>query len=127
MNVQIIKQKDGGKLAVMPYEEFVRLRDQAELLEDLKALDRALKEQDETLPIEMVDRLLEGEHPIRVWRDHRGMTAAALATAVGVSKSAISQYENYAKTPTVATLAAMARALETDLDDLVPTRPPGAE
>ena len=74
--------------------------------------------------MEIVDRLLKGEHPVRVWRNYRKMTAAALASAIGVSKSAVSQYENRKKHPTVATLAAMARVLKVDLDDLVPAHPP---
>jgi hypothetical protein len=35
------------------------------------------------LPIELVKRLSAGEHPIRVWRAHRGMTREALASAAG--------------------------------------------
>ena len=33
----------------------------------------------ETVPIAVVDRLLAGESRLRVWREHRGMTAAKLA------------------------------------------------
>lgn len=33
----------------------------------------------EDVPMEMVNRLIAGEHPVRVWREHRGMTSAELA------------------------------------------------
>ena len=33
------------------------------------------------LPAELAWRILDGEHPVRVWREHRGLTREALAAA----------------------------------------------
>src|SRR5204862_151397 len=49
------------------------------------------------LPIELVRRLSAGEHPVRVWRAHRGLTREALAAAAGVAPSYLSEIENAAQ------------------------------
>ena len=44
------------------------------LLSDEELYDRAKAEEGESFPIEVADRLLAGENPIRVYRNHRRMT-----------------------------------------------------
>src|SRR3546814_9718952 len=66
----------------------------------------------------MVDRLLAGENPIRVWREHRGMSASQLAERAGLSQAYVSQLETGRRDGTVAALGALARALGLDIDDL---------
>jgi transcriptional regulator with XRE-family HTH domain len=63
---------------------------------------------------------VKGESPLRVWREHRGLTQQALADAAGVGKSYISQLEAGTKTGAIGTLRAIASALRVDLDDLEP-------
>ena len=59
--VQII-EKDGKRLfAVIPYDEYERLRDAAELAEDAELARKALERDEERFPIELVDRLLADE------------------------------------------------------------------
>jgi transcriptional regulator with XRE-family HTH domain len=55
---------------------------------------------------------------------HRGMTQQALSKSVGVAQGFISEIENGSKTGDVQTLAAVARALQISLDDLVISKPP---
>ena len=45
------------------------------------------------LPIELVRRLSAGEHPVRVWRAHRGLSREALAAAAGVAPSYLTEIE----------------------------------
>ena len=40
--------------------------------------------EEELVPAAVVDRLLAGESPVRVWREHRGITQSGLARASGV-------------------------------------------
>lgn len=47
----------------------------------------------ETYPNDLVERLLGGHNPLRVWREYRGMTTATLASAAGITPSAIPQVE----------------------------------
>ena len=75
---------------------------------------------EELIPAAVVDRLLAGEAPVRVWRGHRGMTQQALAAAAGLSKSYLSQIESGKKTGTLETLRRLARVLGVEVDDLAP-------
>jgi DNA-binding XRE family transcriptional regulator len=71
----------------------------------------------EALPHTIVVRLIAGENPVRVWREHRGPTIAALAAAAGLSQPFISQIETGKREPTVRSLVALARVPGVDLDD----------
>jgi DNA-binding Xre family transcriptional regulator len=73
----------------------------------------------EHIPAAVVDRLADGETPVRVWREHRGLSLRALAAKAGISAAMLSEIENGKKEGSVRTLAALARALGLDLDDLV--------
>lgn len=106
----------------IPREEYDRLRAAAEDLADLQAYDRAKNAMDvgdeELIPEVYVDRLLEGERPLRVFRDLRGLTQAALAEKAGVNRVTIAEIETGRKHGSVATLRRLADALGITLDDL---------
>jgi len=70
-------------------------------------------------PAELAKQRVAGEHPLRLWRRHRGLTLAALASKARVPVSYVSEIENRRKPGSVAALAKLARALGTALDDLV--------
>jgi hypothetical protein len=42
-------------------------------------VDEAMARDEEAIPYELVKQLLEGGNPIRLWRQHRGLTQAQLA------------------------------------------------
>ena len=71
------------------------------------------------LPDELVDRLLEGEHPLRLWRECRGLTMEALAEKTGTGQSYISDIETGKKAGSVAALKKLADALGVTIDDIV--------
>jgi DNA-binding XRE family transcriptional regulator len=89
---------------------------------DLRAHDRAMaaiaRGDEELVPESYAKRLIAGESPLRVWRDLRGLTQAALATASGVNRVQIANIESGAKTGSVATQRKLAEALGVSLDDL---------
>ena len=70
------------------------------------------------LPIELVRRLSAGEHPVRVWRAHRGLGRDALAAAAGIAPSYLTEIETRRKPGSFAALAKIAAALRISLDDL---------
>jgi DNA-binding XRE family transcriptional regulator len=72
------------------------------------------------LPVELVDRLVEGESPVRVWREHRRMTQGALAAAAGIAVSYLSEIESGKKPGSAVALRALAGALRVPMEDLVP-------
>ncbi len=86
---------------------------------DRQAAEDARTGRGDYLPGEAVNHLLDGESPIRIWRRHRGLTLEKLATGAGYSKSFLSQIETGKKTPSLATLRAIADVLDLNMDDLV--------
>ncbi len=89
------------------------------LLSDEELYDRADAEGGESFPAEVLDRLLAGQNPIRVYRVHRGMTQGALAAAAGIHPVYLSQIETGKRTGSARTLAAIAEALGVTVDDLI--------
>ncbi len=75
--------------------------------------------EDEVMPGDMVERLLAGEAPLKVWREHRGLKQTELAATTGVGQDVISKIENNKRTGDVATLKALAAGLGVLVDDLV--------
>jgi hypothetical protein len=73
---------------------------------------------EESVPATVVDRLIAGEHPVRVWRDHRGMTLEQLGAKANLSIGYLSEIEAGKKPGSIKALRALAGALDLDLDDL---------
>ena len=93
MSRQIINQ--GGKPAfvVIPIEEWRRIEATLEDRADAAAVRAFLKNPAETFPDSVVAAILDGAHPIRALREHRGRTQTELAKAVGTSSVYLSQIE----------------------------------
>jgi DNA-binding XRE family transcriptional regulator len=102
--------------------EVKALRERLEDVEDALRLGaaEARGRSPDALPAALVERLLKGESPVRIWREHRGMTASALAAAADVDAAYLSQIETGKKPGSVKALRALAGALHLDLDDLAP-------
>ncbi|MGH6792517.1 MAG: helix-turn-helix domain-containing protein [Methyloceanibacter sp.] len=74
----------------------------------------------EYVPVELAERIfVAGEHPVRVWREHRGRALGALAKEAGIAQSYLSEIENGRKRGSVRALAALAKALRVDIEDLL--------
>src|SRR5215475_3384549 len=66
-----------------------------------------------------VRRLVDGENPIRIWREKRGMTQRALAKTAGVAPSYLAEIEGNRKPGSADALSRLARALGVSTDDLL--------
>ena len=122
MSVQVIKKDGKPEWAVIPYQEYERLLRDAEMLQDIRAYDeakKAVEEGEEIVPSEVVYALLDGENPIRVWREYRGLTQRELAEVAEISVPYLSQLESGKRNGTTEVLSAIAKALDLDLDDVV--------
>lgn len=112
-----------NEMVTIPRKEYDRLRAAAEDLADLQSYDRAkaalVAGEDELIPAGYANRLLGGENPLRVYRDLRGMTQAALAEKARVNRVMVAEIETGRKQGSVATLRALAEALSVSLDDLI--------
>ncbi len=74
----------------------------------------------EEVPVELATRLLSGDNPVRVWREHRGLSLRELGRRAGVSPQLLSEIETGKKEGSLRTLRAIARELGVALDELVP-------
>lgn len=68
---------------------------------------------------EFAERILEGENPVRVWREYRGLSVKELAEKAEINSAYLSQIEGGAREGSVSTMKALAMAFNLDLDDLV--------
>lgn len=104
-------------------EEYDRLIEAEHDLDDLRAYDRAMAAiaagEDDLIPSEFAHRLLDGESPLRVWRELRGFTQTQLAEAAGVHRVMIADIEAGRKSGSVETVKRLASALGISMDDLV--------
>lgn len=122
-NVQFIVAPNGDRLVVLPEDVFERLREAAEMIEDIAAYDeverRLAAGEEEFVPSEMVDRILAGENRVRVWREHRGLSVSALAEKAGIAQPYLSQIETGKREGTLQTMKKIADALKITVDDLI--------
>jgi len=116
-----------GEVAILPRAEYERLKKLAdEALEDAgtaRLVARAKKEVAEgapLLPKETVDRLADGENPIRVLREFRGWTQVELVVAVGITQGYLSDLETNKRKGPLALHQRIARALGVPLELLAP-------
>lgn len=116
MSTQIIELDGKPAFAVVPMAQWTALLERLEALQDIADARSALEE--ETLPLEFVERRLAGESPLRLWRGHRGLTLQALAVRAGCTRQMLSMIEHGKASPSADLLARLAAALGCDMDDL---------
>jgi DNA-binding XRE family transcriptional regulator len=119
---QIIEKDGTPEWAVIPYAEYERICQLLEDIEDKAAIERHIRaltsQEREMVPSEIVNRLLEGENAIKVWREYRKLTQESLAHRTGIRKAYLSQLETGESEGSVKVLKAIATALNVDLDDI---------
>jgi DNA-binding XRE family transcriptional regulator len=123
MNLHILERDGRPAFVVLPIEEYERLIDALADAHDAITIEefhrRLLSGEEETLPIEIADRILAGENPVRVFRGYRGLTLQQLADSCGVTNSHISQIEKGKRSMSTGLLKRMAEALSTDIELLI--------
>ena len=122
MNVQIIEKDGKPEWAVIPYEEYRQLLEEAEMLEDIRDYDQAkatIADGEELIPSEVTYAILDGANPIKVWREYRGLTQQTVADKSGISKSYLSQLESGQRKGTTDVLISIATALAVTLEDVI--------
>jgi DNA-binding XRE family transcriptional regulator len=122
--VQVIKNYDNKPLyALVPYKEYKELYEKLEDLEDISDYDRIKKKlkegKEELIPAKFVDRILDGENEIKVFRDLRMITQSELAKKVGVSKQYISSIEGDKIKGSKKILNKIAKVLNVNLEDII--------
>jgi len=112
-----------GEMVTISRAEYDRLIETAENFADLRAYDRAKAAlaagDDELIPEDAVRRILDGESPLRVFRELRGFTQAQLGELAGVNRVQIADIEAGRKSGSIDTVRKLASALNVAIDDLV--------
>jgi len=115
-----------GEVAILPRKDYELLVAKAsEADEDTgtaRIVARARKEIADggsLLPKDVVDRIANGENPVRVLREWRDVTQMYLSFKTNLSQGYISDIENGRRTGTAAALRLIANVLEVPLDMLV--------
>jgi DNA-binding XRE family transcriptional regulator len=121
MRIETITRK-GKEFAVIPLEELQKLREDAEMLADVKAYDAAKARLedggDELIPLEITERRLSGEAALRIWREHRKLTQERLAKKARVSRALIAAIETNRKSGSVSTWKKLGAALGVSWEQL---------
>jgi len=125
MNVRFQKTSR-GEVAIMPRKEYESLVDRAaEADEDRGTALLVAQARDAigagapVLPKHIVDRLANGENPVRVIRDWRDVSQTHLSSKTGLSQGYISDVETGRRNGTTAALRLIADVLKVPLDLLV--------
>jgi DNA-binding XRE family transcriptional regulator len=123
MSTQIITSNGKPAFAVVPIAEYERLlalaEDRIDINEARRVSARIASGEEATLPADFVAAMVAGKtQPLRLWRQHRGLTLDALGKACGVTRSALSQIESGRTKASGALLKRLAKALDCDMDDL---------
>ncbi len=123
MNAQIITSPGGERLVLLSEADFEALVAAAEDNADRAAVAEFRRKlaagEEELIPATVAERLFAGESRVRVWREYRGLSGAALAKQAGLAQAYLSQIETGVREGTVETYGKLAAALGVSLDDLV--------
>src|SRR3954453_12862115 len=120
---QVVTEDGRPVAAVISWKEWLRIRELLEDAEDAAEAARKLADPDrDWVPAEVVDRILDdSEHPVRAWREHRGLTQEVLAEAAGVPQPTVVAIESRTEAGTTDQMRALAQALGISLETLVAT------
>jgi ribosome-binding protein aMBF1 (putative translation factor) len=115
----VIEHEGKPTHVLLSFAEWERIRAILEDAEDVEVVRRVEADPNQDrIPLEVVKRLLDDESPIKVWREHRGLTQQALARAAGLPQSTIARLEGGARKGTVEQMRKLAGALGINLDTL---------
>lgn len=122
MRAQFIMTPNGEEMAMLPAADFRAMEAIIEDRADADAVrifnERLARGEEELIPAEIANRIIDGENKVRVWREHRGMTARDLAGRAGISPAYLSQIEIGDRDGSFETIKKIAAALSITIDDL---------
>jgi DNA-binding XRE family transcriptional regulator len=72
-----------------------------------------------TVLLQVVTAKLDGAHPLKAWREYRGITQHELASRSAVARDLIAQIETRKKRGSVTTIDRLARALSLPIEALI--------
>lgn len=116
---QIITKNKYPAFVVLPYDEYEVLIEALEDQIDIKAIDAFHASNQETFPLEIVQKIAEGVNPIKAFRELRKISQTDFAKQAGISRQYLNQMENHTRKGSVKILKKIANLLDIDLDLLI--------
>lgn len=114
---------EGKQYVLVPMPEMQKILRSSEMSSDVAAYNNAMQEFKKSgakaLPLALTKRIIKGEHPVRVYREFRNMTHAALAEKAGISSQYIHLIEAGKRKGSIVTLEKIADALGITLEELL--------
>lgn len=107
----LIETPKGERLVLIPEADYKAL---------VAAAEGRVAASDVVVPAEVANRIFAGDHPVRVYREWRGMTSADLAKAAAVSAGHLSDVERGRRQASDEVRRRLAGALGVHADDLLP-------
>ncbi|HJT12395.1 MAG TPA: helix-turn-helix domain-containing protein [Dongiaceae bacterium] len=112
-NITVLRHADGtAQHAILPWQDY-------------QALVRAAEGHglQPPIPPEIRQAFAAGVHPVRAWREQRGLNQGQLAAIIGISRAYLAQIEGGERTGTLEVMARIARALDRPLENLIAAGP----
>ena len=113
-------ERDGIAMVALPMVDWLRIEDELEDIMLVRAYDEAMAtNKGPGIPFDTAMQIIDGIHPLKAYRDLRGLTQAELAALVGVQQPAIARIESRERAGRPALLSKLASALEMPLETLM--------
>ncbi len=110
------------QVVISKNNKFQQLLSDAEMFQDIRDFDLAqaklARGEDELLPLSVAQAILDGQNPIRVWREYRNIHSQTFAEKTGVSPTDLAKIESGIELASNQLLSKMAQLLHVDIDDL---------
>ena len=111
------------RYAMIPMDEYEDMMDDLQDMQEIGEIleiHRQIKTGEmPTYPASVVNALINGVNPVKVYREHKGLTQQELADKIGKSVAMIRKIENGESEASVSTMKAIANVLDTDVDSLI--------
>ena len=115
----IIEYQGKPAFIIIPFNEYQELINFKKChITDEELYAEGIAKNEEYFPEELVQKILNGENSIKVYREYRGFSQEQLAIKIGKTKQYISAIEKGSRTGTIDTLKKLSTVLNVDLDML---------
>jgi DNA-binding XRE family transcriptional regulator len=118
-NIQIINKDGKPEFAVLLYKDYEAMLEKMEDYEDQLAIESFERDSEKSYPSEVIECLVDGQNPFKVWRKYRNVSRQNLASAVNITLPYLSQLEGGKRRPSVDLLMAISQMLNVDMELLL--------
>ena len=111
--------ENGQKYVLVPAADYTRLLQELEDAADVSAVMHHQAHPQPTIPGIVANAILDGDNPVRAWRQYRSMGVSELARRTGLSRGYVHAVEAGAKQMSVGTLVKVGEALDANIAFLI--------